>query len=247
MYRAWKRSLILFALFAAALAPAATASAYHTGSLFDRPPGAGGAGGLFYTGADRERGWTCTACHVEPAGQIRIAFESEPAELAAERRYVPGRAYVVTVRLLNEHLGQGASRSNYNGIALTVADDNGTLAGSLSGFAAEQFYARGRAILASAGTRVGEVAWTFTWTAPEAGTGDVVFHLGVVDGDGAGSGPDQTLTDPFGDDVLMVEVALAESAAGSAACEPRAPPVRPRAAPSVRMALLAVPRPRGRG
>ena len=198
--------LVTAAVIGAIVSPAA---AYHTGSLFAAAPGAGGAGGLFYTGSPRERGWTCASCHVEAPGLLRVSLTSEEG-LFADGRYVPERTYRITVRMQNETRGMGASRSNFNGMALTVLDGGGDPAGALGGYDAARFYARGSAILASSSTVVGETEWTFTWTAPTAGTGEIVFYLGVVDGDGAGSGPTETLTDPFGDDVAVGRVVVRE-------------------------------------
>jgi hypothetical protein len=203
------RALALAFLFGCAALGAGRARAYHTGSLFGAAPGAGGAGGYFYTGSPRERGWTCASCHVDPPGELRVGLTSAEG-LFADARYTPGAAYSVTVRIENERLGLGASRSNFNGMALTVLDGAGNPAGTLGGYDASRFFARGTSILASSSTVVGETEWTFTWTAPAVGTGAVVFYLGVVDGDGAGSGPTETLTDPFGDDVAVGRVVLAE-------------------------------------
>lgn len=130
--------------------------------------------------------------------------------LFADRAYTPGATYSITVRIEEERLGLGASRSNFNAMALTVLDAEGVPSGTLGGYDAARFYSRGSAILASSSTVVGEMEWSFTWTAPEAGSGEVVFYLGVVDGDGAGSGPSETLTDPFGDDAAMGRIVLRE-------------------------------------
>jgi Reeler domain len=198
---------LLLCLASGALA--SSAQAFHTGALFAAAPGAGGGGGYFYTGSPRERGWTCSSCHVDPARALRVSITSVEG-LFSSRRYTPDTTYTVTVRMENETLGLGASRSNFNGMALTVLDGEGSPAGTLGGFDAARFFARGTSILASSSTVVGETEWTFTWTAPPGGTGRVTFYLGVVDGDGAGSGPTETLTDPFGDDVAVGRVVLDE-------------------------------------
>ena len=71
MRRAGKQSVAAAALTAALLA-APAARAYHAGAVFDKPPGAGGTDGNFYTGAPYEHGWQCTLCHQSPAGQIKL-------------------------------------------------------------------------------------------------------------------------------------------------------------------------------
>ena len=63
---------------ACALAFSGDALAFHAGSVFDKPAGAGGGGGIFYVGSATERGWNCTACHTEPAGKIRVTLTSDP-------------------------------------------------------------------------------------------------------------------------------------------------------------------------
>ncbi|MEZ4337515.1 MAG: choice-of-anchor V domain-containing protein [Sandaracinaceae bacterium] len=188
------RPTILFLFVLGAASPAA---AWHVGSTFDAAPGAGGGGGLFYTGAPRERGWTCAACHTDAPGALRVRL-TDDGDLFASRTYEPGRAYAIRVAIDEERLGLGAGRSNFNGMAVTMSGES---PGSLGGYDASQFYARGANILATSATRAGETEWAFTWTAPEAGAGEVRMFLGVVDGNGADSAPDETLTDPFGDDV----------------------------------------------
>lgn len=198
-----------------------TAWAYHTGATFNGPPGAGGGGGLFYTGAPRERGWTCAACHVDPPVEVQVVVRIEPGALLVDRVYVPGQSYDLTVTLENEQLGLMSARSNFNGMAMTVMDEGGAVAGDFSGFAAEDFYVRGRSIIASSGTTVGAREWSFRWTAPEAGRGDITLYLGVVDGNGANSPADVTLTDPFGDGVFTGYLAATESGAAQAGARAR--------------------------
>lgn len=188
---------------------AASARAWHTGRLFSDPAGAGGGGGYFYTGSPRERGWTCTTCHVDAPRTLRVSIASAEG-LFSSRRYTPGAVYSITVRIENETLGLAASRSNFNSMALTVLDGSDAPAGTLGGYDATRFFARGTSILASSATTVGETEWVFTWTAPPVGSGRVTFYLAVVDGDGAGSGPTETLTDPFGDDVALGRLEIDE-------------------------------------
>jgi hypothetical protein len=182
------------------IAGPARAAAWHTGATFDDAPGAGGGGGLFYTGAPRERGWTCTACHIDPPGELRVELSADGA-LFAEGRYEPDRRYRITVRIGNERLGRASPRSNFNGMAASIANERGEPAGRIS--AGEGFYLRGDAIIASDSTEVGTLEWSFDWTAPARGSGPVTLYLGVVDGNGAESGPNATLTDPWDDDVAV--------------------------------------------
>ena len=200
----------------ASLAWARPAAAFHNGKLFDRAAGGGGGGGLFYTGSRRERGWDCTACHVDPRNKLQLDVSSQPPELIAEQRYAPGASYTITIAMANPgaQLGLAATRSNFNAMVITTIDDAGAPAGTFSGFDAGKFFARGTSILASDSTMVNETSWTFTWTAPAAPAGPITIDLGVVDGDGAGQTTQTTLTDPLGDDTAMRHYVVAD--AGSA-------------------------------
>jgi hypothetical protein len=195
MRRAWKRSVI-FGCAAVLWAPAA--SAFHAGDVFDKPPGAGGGGGLFYVGAAREHGWNCTACHTGGEGTIRVSLTADPPELLQTFQYEPGKSYALHAVLEGEHHGAGAS--NFNSVAVSVVAADGAPAGELSGYAADELYNGGATTIASAGQHPGENAWSFTWTAPADGV--ATLHLAAVDGDGAGGAAGGTLTDPFGDDVF---------------------------------------------
>lgn len=209
---------VLFVLQGALLC--GRAFAFHVGSTFDAVPGKGGAGGIFYTGAPTERGYTCAACHLSPEGKIRAGLSTTPPGLFENRRYTAGQAYVVTVRLLNEHRGLSSARSNFNGFAAVFLDGKKQHAGRVSGFAPDEYYAAGSALIASAGKTVGTATWSFTWTAPAAGAGPISLYIGMVDGNGADSPPTQTLTDPLGDDVITASLVLSD---GSTATLGRGP------------------------
>jgi hypothetical protein len=200
-----RQQLVAIAFAWVCVAAPAAAHAFHNGSVFDRAPGAGGGGGLFYTGARRERGWDCTACHVEPRGRLRVDVSSQPPELIADGRFRAGAAYAITIAMRDPQgqLGLGSTRSNYNGIAVSVVDEGGVPAGTIGGFDPGRFYARGTSILASDSTVNNETSWSFTWTAPADASGSITIHLGVVDGNGAGVAGASTLTDPLGDDVAV--------------------------------------------
>ena len=206
MCRAWQRSIALL-VGVAGLGWSGGAAAFHPGSDFDKSPGAGGGGGIFYTGVPRERGWTCAACHVDAPGTIRLGFTGS---LVTDGRYTPGRAYPITIELLGEHAGLGSPKANYNTMAIAPVDRAGNFAGGFSGYAPEDFYDGGAALI-SAGKKVGVTSWTFTWTAPAAASGTVTLYLCIVDGNGANSPVGVTLTDPFGDDVVCGSLPLAES------------------------------------
>ena len=203
MHRAGQRSIALLVLLWAR-----SALAFHAGATFDKPAGAGGGGGIFYTGAARERGWDCTACHTNAPHKIQIRLDASP-DLLADFRYTPGQTYTFTATLMGEHAGLQSSTSNYNGLAIAFVDGKRNDAGTLSGYAPDDFYAAGPATITSAGTRVGVTVWRFRWTAPPAGSGPVTIHAAAVDGNAAGQSSG-TLTDPWGDDVFVGKLVLKE-------------------------------------
>ncbi|HRI72252.1 MAG TPA: hypothetical protein PK156_48795 [Polyangium sp.] len=215
MYRAWQRFVIAlpFALSSALFLPK-TAWAYHSGSTFDKPPGAGGGGGIFYAGAPLERGWDCTMCHLDPPGKVRVKLDVNPPSLFQNFTYSPGAVYSFTATMLNEQLGKNSPLSNYNSVAVEVVDGKGYQAGSMGGFAAEDLYSGYPATIVTTGTKPNVTQWTFTWTAPPMGTGGVTMHVAGVDGNGANAGAGKTLTDPLNDDVFVAAVSFTESPMG---------------------------------
>lgn len=217
MHRAWKRFLIALPLalaLALALVLPRAAWAYHSGSTFDKPPGAGGGGGIFYAGAPLERGWDCTMCHLDPPGKVKVRLSVDPPSLFQGFTYSPGEVYSFTATMMDESLGKNSPLSNYNSVAIEVVDGKGYQAGSMGGFAAEDLYSGYPATIVTTGTKPNVTEWKFTWTAPAAGSGPVTMYVAGVDGNGANSGGGKTLTDPLNDDVFVANVAFAESPMG---------------------------------
>ncbi len=215
MHRARKRSvtpMLAAEAVAAFLVWASPARAFHAGNVFDKPAGAGGGAGIFYTGAAAERGWDCTACHTNPAGKIRVTLASEPEALLQTFRYEPGTTYSFRATLDGEHLGAGAS--NFNSLAIAIVDAQGGPAGEMSGYAADEIYG-GRTTIASMGQRPGQTSWSFKWTAPAAKDVAVKLHVAAVDGNGAGGAGGGTLTDPWGDDVFIGKLSFSAEGATS--------------------------------
>lgn len=229
MRRARQHPLIVLALVlaGAALAPA-SAHAYHTGKLFDRASGGGGAGGLFYTGSRRDRGWDCTACHVDPPGRLRVDVSSQPPELLSQHVYTPGTTYTIVVTVVDPsaQLGIPATRSNFNGIAISMLDADGAPAGVIGGFDSGRFHTHGPAVLASDTFTVDETSWKLSWTAPTDAAGPIAIDLGVVDGNGAGQAGTTTLTDPIGDDVVMLHYVVADGGGRAERVRPRGQTIR---------------------
>jgi hypothetical protein len=207
------RVLVAVLLFLLAGAQARDANAFHTGSTFADPPGAGGAGRLFYVGAPLERGWDCTMCHTESAGTVGIVATVDPPVLLESFTYEVGQTYVFTVNMINEHRGLNAGLSNHNGLVVAATDNAGIYAGDFTGFDPNEFF-NGNGAIASDLKEANITVWTFSWVAPdEPGVGTVTLWFGGVDGDGAGSGPTETRSDPFGDDVVMASIRLNEGGA----------------------------------
>jgi hypothetical protein len=209
MYRAWQHTLSvgLVALVAAPI----SAAAFHAGGTYDQPSGAGGGGGIFYTGSPAEKGWTCAACHIDAPGRATLGLATEPLDLLTDERYVPEQTYQVTVAVVSERRGLTSPLSNYNGFVFTSVDVIGRAAGIIGGGLPGQLYRRDDHIIASAGLIAGETSWTFKWTAPPAGRGAVTFYIGMVDGDGGAAAATETLTDPFGDDVAVMHITVNEA------------------------------------
>lgn len=59
-------------------------------------------------------------------------------------------------------------------------------------------------------TRNGARQWSFSWTAPTAGTGSLTLYVAAVDGNG-GEGTVAVDQDPIGDDVVEAAVPIAEA------------------------------------
>lgn len=188
----------------------ATALAYHPGATFGEAASLGGGGGIYFTGAPRWRGWNCSICHVEAPRQVGIELASEPPGLFADGVYQPGATYAVTVRMTGEHRG---ARSDLNTFLLELDDAAGE---PIAGFAdydpdVVRPVDSGRVLFAVAAEE--RVEWTFGFVMPAAGAGPLGLYLAAVDGDGAGDAT-RARTDPLGDDVAAVAVALCEGAPG---------------------------------
>jgi hypothetical protein len=140
--------------------------------------------------------------------------------------------------MLHEWAGLQNPQANYNAIALAVVDAGGQAAGSIAGYAADELYESGPATIVTAGQHPGRTSWSFTWTAPQAGTGTVAIHLAAVDGNGAG-GTVGTLTDPWGDDVFVGTLTIDDASLAL-----RTPPGTSLVAPSLRADALPA-RPEG--
>lgn len=186
---------------------AGRAQAFHAGVAFMAQPGTGGGGGVFYAGAPKDHGWNCRSCHEAAEGRITVSLDSP--DLFSSFKYSPGKTYNFKAIMNNEWKGVGA-QANYNTVTIQVVDAKGEPTGQLQA-PPDDFYSTGAATIAGKGTKPNETSWTFRWTAPATGTGQVRFFVAAVDGNGAGLSSG-TLTDPGGDDVFTGSVVVDESA-----------------------------------
>jgi hypothetical protein len=205
VHRAWKSALVIASLFVAR-----PALAFHAGAEYDKQPGAGGGGGLFYTGVASERGLTCPACHTNAPGKISINLNESTNSLFTSFSYEPGKTYPLTATLG----GDATKIDHFNGLSVSIVDDQGNPAGTISGFGADDFYQASNGTIASAGTTKWNVTtWTFSWTAPATSvTGRVHLHVASVAGNAAGV-PGLSLSDPWDDDVFVGTLDLDPTAA----------------------------------
>lgn len=222
MHRARKRSVAAAAL-CATLSAAPAAWAFHAGAVFEKPPGAGGGGGIYYVGSPLERGWKCTLCHLNPESKIKLHISQPELFDDGKFRYTPGQVYQFEVDLVGEHRGLSSTKSNYNSLVVQILDEKQAPAGAML-YAETEFYSGyAPTTIASAnnsGSQVGVTHWTFRWIAPGPNAGEdggapgkVTLYFAAVDGNGADIGPNGTLTDPYGDDFFSVEVPLEQGPA----------------------------------
>lgn len=215
------------ALLAGALAWGAprAAFAFHTGQTFDRPPGAGGGGGIFYTGAKKDHGFTCTMCHEKPEGQIKVSWTVDPPLDGG--KYTPGAQYTFTAKLEGEHKGLG-NPYNYNAIVVQfLGQDENSIGMITSAEDPTCYYVSGASYAPTntCATDKGRTEWSFVWTAgtPDPlspmdppplipASGPVTVLFAAVDGDGGTSEVAKPRNDPFNDDVYVTEMVLNEGA-----------------------------------
>ncbi len=115
--------------------------------------------------------------------------------------YTPGQKYQVDVKLVGEHLGLsgcGQYLTHVNNFAATVEGASGKLAGVLGSDSGQSssscpkdlpkpisgttvLYGDCHALISSGAENMS--SWSFSWTAPAAGSGGLTLFYGAVDGD----------------------------------------------------------------
>jgi hypothetical protein len=191
---------------ATVLLPAAAALAFPFGSSWHMPADGvrAGAGGLYGLGSVTDWGVTCAHCHVGGAGTIGVTIAPTPAWQLVNNveAYKPGQLYNITLTMTGEHKGLNQGNNNLTGMAFTVEDAAGAVKGVLgtdNGVSSASCPPTYPAQDPAGSTYVygdchgvlfvphpNATSWTFSWTAPPAGGGQLTLYYGVVDGDANG-------------------------------------------------------------
>jgi len=112
-------------------------------------------------------GKNCTFCHGGTASPISGVISSNiPAA-----GYVPGESYTITV---------ATSGSGRKGFQVSPQNIAGDLLGTLTAGTGNKLVGNGKYVTHSSGVLTPNAEWSFVWTAPQAGTGDVTFYGAFV-------------------------------------------------------------------
>jgi hypothetical protein len=115
-----------------------------------------------YTGSPGD-GHNCTSCHGGSQSTVSGWITSDiPAD-----GYTPGTNYTITVTV---------SGSGQKGFEVSPQDGTGTLLGTLTAGTGNHLTGSGKYVTHSAKSSANPKTWSFTWTAPAAGTGLVTFY-----------------------------------------------------------------------
>lgn len=122
-------------------------------------PGGSPAG---YSGSPGD-GRNCTSCHGGTAATETGLITSDiPAT-----GYVPGETYIITASVT----GSGGK-----GFQVSPQDITGNLLGTLTAGSNNHLNGSGKYVTQNSGIGASTATWTFSWTAPVAGTGNVTFY-----------------------------------------------------------------------
>ena len=191
-----------------------------------------GGGGIIATGGARDYKITCAHCHIKAEGKIdaKIDFTPPLPKIGDQESYEPGQPYQVSVTLLGEHLGlTGCDQyaNNQNNFAASIENASGEVAGTIASDSG-QTSASCPQTLASKPTGTtamcgrceaifsvdsdAATSWSFSWTAPPAGSGPLTLYYGVTDGN--------CMMDSMDDDTKVGTVKLGEATASLAPPKP---------------------------
>jgi hypothetical protein len=111
----------------------------------------------------------CTACHPSPAVPISDVFSSD----IPLNGYVPGETYTINVT---------TSGSGRKGFQVSPQNVTGDLLGTLAAGSGNKLVGNNKYVTHSSGVTTPTAEWSFSWIAPETGTGNVVFYGAFVTG-----------------------------------------------------------------
>ena len=188
---------------------------FHQPATFEAPVSDGGGNRVYFDGSPRQKSYDCSACHDDGPRTITARIDGIAGA------YTPGMTYTLTVTLAGEHAGFGTA-NNQNGFVAEIVDDQHQPIGTLATPDVDLVDLIDDGAVA-AGEGKDLTMWTFSWTAPPAGSGPATLHLAMVDGNGAASA-EVPQNDPGGDDVAVTRVRLCESTPG---CDEPVPPGKP--------------------
>ena len=190
-------------LLARILSPDREVHALQFYFFFDIPYSEGGTAGEYFTGSPRYKLYDCRICHVGAPREIRVRLWTEPDDIFRSG-YRPGETYQVHLELEEELRKPERKFFSTNNFCIEVLDRAGQNAGTVDlGFVwnpLTQFF--DPVVLSPDGSTVlsgifnQELHFTWFWTAPDLGSGEVTFYGGFVDGNGD--------LKSFGDDVAII-------------------------------------------
>ncbi len=124
----------------------------------------GSPGGYTNSPAD---GHNCTVCHGGSATTVQDWISTDiPAQ-----GYTPGNTYQISVT---------ATGSGNKGFELTAEDASNNKTGTFAAGSGSKLTNGDHAVTHTSANSDNPHTWTFSWTAPQAGTGDVTFYAAVV-------------------------------------------------------------------
>jgi len=154
-----------------------------------------------YSGDPAGGNKNCTSCHAGPAAQMETGWITSDIP---EDGYVANTTYTITAQ---------ASRTGSSKFGFQVSPQNssGTVLGTLVNTSQETTLTSNQNYIThtSSGTSgSGSKAWTFEWTAPASGSGEVIFYgaFNIANSNGSSSG----------DTIMLSTLSINESTTGVA-------------------------------
>lgn len=140
-----------------------------SGGVFNHFEKYGSGSPAGYSGDPASSFQTCTSCHSGPSAINQTGWITSNVPVNG---YIPGTSYTITAT---------ATRPGHSRFGFQISPQNpaGTLLGSMANLTAQtQINGAGKYIThtSSGTTGSGSKTWSFTWTAPPAGSGTVTFY-----------------------------------------------------------------------